>query len=227
MDLIFDFYNTLAEVRTDEQRDLTWSPVVGFYRERGMAASVAHVRRLYGEFWRRRLDRLDAEGRFAYPELDGALVFKDIALVYGGRLDDGEAAEVYRIMREASILTLRPFDGAAELLSELRAGGNRLFLLSNAQRAFTRGEIERCGFSDAFDGMLLSSECGVRKPDPEFFRMLFDKYCIDGKNAVMIGDEKINDIGGAAAVGIRSVWAEGGAAAHAAEIAELVGNENQ
>lgn len=224
MDLIFDLYNTLVEARTDEQREKTWAPVVAFYRERGMAASFPHVLRLYGEFWRRRLDRLEAVGRFAYPELDGTLVFEDIALVYGRKPDDGEAAEVYRIMRDASIVTLRPFDGAAELLSDLRARGNRLFLLSNAQSAFTRGEIERCGFSDAFDGMLLSSECGVRKPDPEFFRMLFDKYGIDRKNAVMIGDEKINDIDGAAAVGIRAVRAEGGAAAHAAEITELAEN---
>ncbi len=198
MDIIFDFYNTLAEVRADEQRDETWSPVERFYRERGMAASARHVRRLYGEFWRRRLDRLKAEGRFAYPELDGTLVFKDIALVYGGALD-----------------------GAAELLEKLRTRGARLFLLSNAQSAFTRGEIDRCGFSDAFDGMLLSSECGVRKPDPEFFRMLFGKYGIDGKTAVMVGDEQINDVGGAAAAGIRSVWAKDGAAAHAAEILEL------
>ena len=221
MDIIFDFYNTLAEVRTDEQRDETWSPVERFYRECGMAASARHVRRLYGEFWRRRLDRLKAEGRFAYPELDGTLVFKDIALVYGGALDDGEAAEVYRVMREASIVTLRAFDGAAELLEKLRTRGARLFLLSNAQSAFTRGEIDRCGFFDAFDGMLLSSECGVRKPDPEFFRMLFGKYGIDGKTAVMVGDERINDVGGAAAAGIRSVWAKDGAAAHAAEILEL------
>ena len=74
--------------------------------------------------------------------------------------------------------------------------------------------------------MLLSSECGCRKPDSAFFGMLFDKYELDKRDAVMVGDDPENDGMGAQNFGIAYVKADGGAAAHAAELLELV-NKNE
>ena len=67
----------------------------------------------------------------------------------------------------------------------------------------------------------MSSDCGCRKPDPAFYEMLFDKFDLDKRDAVMIGDDMQNDVRGAERFGIRGLWADGGAAAHAAEILAL------
>ena len=57
--------------------------------------------------------------------------------------------------------------------------------MSNAQAAFTVGEIAEVGLADKLDGVLLSSDCGCRKPDPAFYEMLFDKFDLDKRDAEM------------------------------------------
>ena len=131
------------------------------------------------------------------------------------------AAHALRLMRKGSIERLRLFDGTTELLDGLHARGAKVYLLSNAQAAFTVGEIAEVGLADKLDGVLLSSDCGCRKPDPAFYEMLFDKFDLDKRDAVMIGDDMQNDVRGAERFGIRGLWADGGAAAHAAEILAL------
>ena len=63
---------------------------------------------------------------------------------------------------------LRAYDGAEELLKELRRRGKGIYLLSNAQTDFTRPEIEMLGLTGYFDGIFISSEQGCRKPSPRF-----------------------------------------------------------
>lgn len=95
-------------------------------------------------------------------------------------------------------------------------------MLSNAQSAFTPDEIASVGLTDKLDGVLLSSDCGCRKPDKAFYTMLFDKYGLDKDGAVMVGDDETTDGAGAASFGIAYVRADGGAAAHAAELFSYV-----
>ncbi len=217
---IFDLYNTLIDVKTDEHCEKAWSPVVDFFRTRGIVTDSARLMSVFDGYWTR--FNAKKRGEYQYPECDCVAQFVDIARSVGGKLSRTDAATALRIMRRASIERLRLFDGTLELLDELKRNGAGVYLLSNAQAAFTYDEIAECGLMGKFDGMLLSSEHGCRKPDPEFFRILFDKFAIDKNNAVMIGDDKFADGEGAAKVGIGYVWAGGGAAAHAREITELL-----
>lgn len=220
-DFIFDLYNTLIDIRTDEHREQTWLPILSVLERRGIVSDHRTLGRLYDENWDKHLEELYARSRFAYPEGDILCVYKGMANAFGLDLSDREAAEWAVAVRRASVVHMRRFDGVSELFSELRGRGARLFLLSNAQSVFTRGEIEQCGLSDAFDGIMLSSDHGCRKPDPAFFGMLFDKYKIDKRTAVMVGDDSSSDGAGAAAVGIAFVLADGGAAVHGGELIKL------
>lgn len=221
---IFDLYNTLIDIHTDEHREQTWEPVVDYFAEHGMRTSAQRLSDGYDRYWRLFLERAQAERRYSYPECDAVAVFESMARGERGKLTREQAAEALKIMRRASIVRMRLFDGTLELLRELKRRGASVYLLSNAQSAFTPDEIAECGLSDMFDGVMLSSDYGVRKPDPEYFGLLIDKYGIDVKKAVMVGDDMQNDVYGAQRLGMTGVWAGGGAAAHASEILALCEN---
>lgn len=208
---IFDLYNTLIEVRTDEHCERAWTPVVKYFAECGVPSADWHrLVELFDAYWDE-FNNLAAKSEYAYPECDCVEQFMSMAKSLGGALTREQATHALRLMREASTELLRPFDGVKELFAELKKAGAKLYLLSNAQAAFTYDEIAKCGLGRAFDGLLLSSECGCRKPDPAFFNMLFDKYKLDKSKCVMIGDDRTSDGEGAAAAGIMYVFAGGGA----------------
>ena len=77
-----------------------------------------------------------------------------------------------------------------------------IYLLSNAQRIFTEYELRSLGLWDLFDGILISSDEGCCKPDPAFFRILFDRYGLDFTTCLMTGNERTRDLAGAIAAGI-------------------------
>lgn len=220
VNFIFDLYNTLIEVRTDEHREATWQPVAGHFASHGINTDWRTLCKLFDEYWAE-FNARAAASVYDYPECDCVEQFRWIARKLGGEFTRAQAAEALCIMRRASVITLRLFDGTVELLDALKAAGAGVYLLSNAQSAFTPDEIDSVGLTDKFDGMLLSSDCGCRKPDKAFFAMLFDKYGIDKASAVMVGDDVTSDGAGAENFGIAYVRADGGAAAHADELLRL------
>ncbi len=48
--------------------------------------------------------------------------------------------------------------------------GCRIYLLSNAQAAFTNAEIDLMALRPYFDTIYLSSDAGICKPQPEFLK---------------------------------------------------------
>ncbi len=220
---IFDLYNTLISIHTDEGCERTWLPVAGFFAERGLSVERWEtLRDWYHEIFSDNVKELKAEGKYEYPEGDIIEVFRRMAKRLGGDWDRETAGEAATCMRRASIEHIYVFDGVQKLFAELRARGAKIFLLSNAQAILTRYELEECGLSeDKFDGMLLSSECGCRKPDKKFFEMLFDKYGLEKADSVMVGDDRWSDGKGAKAFGIKYVFAEHGAPAVASKLISL------
>lgn len=215
---IFDLYNTLISVKTDEHCEKAWQPVVEFFAAHGMKTDWNRLMVEYDRYAKLFNERAAAERKFLFPEIDCISQFESIARSVGGRLSRADAAKALCIMRRASIEWLELFDGTLELLDELHARGAKVYLLSNAQAVFTAGEIAEVGLTDKFDGTLLSSDYGVRKPDPAFYELLFDKYNLDKSDAVMVGDDRSTDISGAERFGIQGVWVPGGAAAHKDEL---------
>ena len=96
------------------------------------------------------------------------------------------------------------FPGVPEMLQRLKDAGKKVFLLSNAQALFTAPEIPLLGLTKYFDGILLSSDAGVKKPDPAFFEMLLKQYHLNPSECLMTGNDDIADCHGAASAGIAS-----------------------
>ena len=100
-----------------------------------------------------------------------------------------------------------PATGAAVLLSELKAAGYRVGILSNTIGGhWVQHWTDTHGFRPYVDAVVVSDEIGIRKPRPEIFLTTLERLGInDPTRAVMVGDTLAHDIIGAQRVGMRTV----------------------
>lgn len=199
---VFDFYGTLADIRTDEEAPGLWEKMSEIYAALGAAYEPRELQYTFRSLEQEEKERLGTEN--GEPDLT-----KVFALLYHGKnvsCDDSRARMTAITFRALSRQFLRVYDGVKELLGELRKRGKRIYLLSNAQTDFTRPEIEMLGLTHYFDGIVLSSEQGCKKPSPAFFRRLLEQYGLEPSESIMIGNDEAADIAGAQSVGMDTLY---------------------
>jgi 2-haloacid dehalogenase len=81
-----------------------------------------------------------------------------------------------------------PFDGTVAVLSDVREAGLRIYALTNwSAETFPRAR-QLFPFLEWFEGIVVSGDEGIRKPDPEIWRRLISRYGIDPTTTVFIDD---------------------------------------
>jgi 2-haloacid dehalogenase len=103
-----------------------------------------------------------------------------------------------------------PIPGVPQILDELRAGRVPCYGLSNWSGETFPLAVERYGFLRELDGIVVSGDVGLVKPDPAIFRLLFERYAIEPSAAVFIDDSRAN-VAAAEAHGMRGVLFSGAA----------------
>jgi 2-haloacid dehalogenase len=94
--------------------------------------------------------------------------------------------------------------GTVDVLSELRAAGIRLVALSNWSAEMFPVALERFDFLSWFEGIVISGEVGVNKPDPRIFEHLVGRFGIEPAESLFIDDSPAN-IDAARALGFRAI----------------------
>jgi 2-haloacid dehalogenase len=64
--------------------------------------------------------------------------------------------------------------------------------------------LERFDFLHWFDGRVVSGEEGIRKPFPEFYQLLLNRYNVNPANAIFI-DDSLRNVRGGEAVGVTGI----------------------
>ena len=98
------------------------------------------------------------------------------------------------------------FDGARELLSDLRAAGYGLGLLTNGLSDGQWEKIRSLRIEPHFDVIVVAGDVDVYKPDPRAFAVLLDRLGAHAPNALFVGDSYEMDILGAHAAGLATAW---------------------
>jgi len=194
---IFDLYGTLADIRTDEQSEKFHKK---FLKSCGDLFGAVDF---FGEYFR--LMEREAK-KEEYAEPDVIKIFKEIAFIGGKKLSDGEAEKAAKRFRSLSRKKLRLYPHVRGMLSRLKKSGAALYILSNAQSAFTRDEISSLKIGKYFNGIYLSSDFGYKKPSQKFFSFFIRKNNINLKTAVYIGNDISSDVLGAKGAGLRAVY---------------------
>jgi len=83
-------------------------------------------------------------------------------------------------------------DGTVAVLDELHGAGVPTYVLSNASAETWPYAVERFPFLGRFDGVLLSGEVGMAKPDPEIFDELCRRFDLRPESTFFIDDKAAN-----------------------------------
>ena len=85
-----------------------------------------------------------------------------------------------------------PIAGSVAILAELKAVGTPLYCLTNFSAETYPATFERFEFLRWFEGILVSGEVGIIKPDPRIFELLIERFAMDPRRAVYIDDVEAN-----------------------------------
>jgi len=100
---------------------------------------------------------------------------------------------------------MRPDYAMVEAVRRARAGGVRTGLVSNSIGA---GRYDRSQFPELFDGVVISAEEGVHKPQPEIFLLGAERIGVPPEDCVFVDDLRENCTG-AEGVGMTAVLHRG------------------
>ena len=97
-----------------------------------------------------------------------------------------------------------PIDGTVDILADLKRAGVPRYALTNWSAETYPTQRERFEFLSWFDGIVVSGDEGVIKPDLRIFHILLERYRIDPREAVFIDDNPGN-AEAAASLGIHGI----------------------
>lgn len=209
---IFDLYGTLADIKTNESKPYLWQKMSEFYTSMGAAYPTGlELRRRFRLLEKEDIQRLKREavesGKrdiIVEPDLTG--VFQKLFEEKGVSCERDKAGLTATFFRTLSRNFIKKYDGVDETFRKLRERGKKIYLLSNAQTDFTRPELALLGLADAFDGILISSEEGCKKPCKAYFNILLERYNLNPSECIMVGNDEYSDIRGAGGAGMDSLY---------------------
>lgn len=109
--------------------------------------------------------------------------------------------------RNLELIFMPPVPGIAGLIRELKAAGYGIYLLSNIGVSF-HWICDDLPELKLFDGLFASGDYHVLKPEPEIFRLFFEKFGLTPENCLFVDDNPANCAGSRAA-GMRAVCFNG------------------
>ena len=121
-------------------------------------------------------------------------------------LDSQAEAAVLTELRGGLARLIIPDGAVISALRDARAAGWMPFVVTNGTVSQQEDKLRRTGLDQEVSGWVISEGAGVRKPDPEIFRLAaaLAQRPLDG--AWMIGDSAEADIGGARNAGLPGIW---------------------
>jgi putative hydrolase of the HAD superfamily len=99
--------------------------------------------------------------------------------------------------------------GLAETLSALHARGIHLGIVTNGEVQFQEPKITQLSIGRYLSTVVISEAVQVQKPDPRIFMHALAEIGCAAVHTWFVGDHPINDVLGAAAVGLRPIWLSG------------------
>jgi putative hydrolase of the HAD superfamily len=99
--------------------------------------------------------------------------------------------------------------GLEETLSALHARGIHLGIVTNGEVQFQEPKIRQLSISRYLSTVVISEAVQVQKPDPRIFVHALAKIGCAALHTWFVGDDPINDVLGAASVGLRPIWLTG------------------
>jgi putative hydrolase of the HAD superfamily len=141
---------------------------------------------------------VDADGMTSHWDVAEAIRER-----YGLRVS---AIDLVEAVREGVMSRLKLDPLVACALSIAEDVGWVPVVVTNGETHQQEAKLRRTGLDRYLAEWVISEEAGVRKPNPRIFAIAAERARMRLNGAWLIGDSPEADIGGAAAIGLRSVW---------------------
>lgn len=141
--------------------------------------------------------------RIAYESGERGSELQALCAWFG--LTDTLVPELVRIIRNHEPTIWLSHD-VSEMLTTLRRHGWRLAILTNGVPATQAAKVRALGLTSLVDHVVYADQHATGgKPAPEPFLAALSRLEVTPQSALMVGDDRVNDIEGARAVGMRTV----------------------
>jgi putative hydrolase of the HAD superfamily len=100
---------------------------------------------------------------------------------------------------------MQPDEAMIDAVRRAHSGGVRTGLISNS---WGHGRYDRSVFPELFDGVVISGEVGMHKPEPAIFELGAERVGLEARDCVFVDDLRENCVG-AEAVGMTAVLHRG------------------
>jgi putative hydrolase of the HAD superfamily len=202
--VIFDCYNTLIDIKTDDASDDTYRQVSNWLIYQGVRIEPEELMVEY-----KKTSKEELGGRWEKnPEIKFELVFGKICKKHA-LWDINESTigvEAARAFRAASLRHFRAFHDSVKLLKELE--GYPMGIVSNAQAIFAEAELKYLDLRKHFQFVIFSSEFGHRKPDPRIILEGARRLGLKPEEILSIGDNIEQDIVPSEKLGMKAMQIE-------------------
>ncbi|MET9497417.1 HAD family hydrolase [Streptomyces sp. NPDC006552] len=133
--------------------------------------------------------------------------FAQLVTDHGLHDDPGRLWHDY-VDRIATAVTCRP--GVLDGLAQLRSVGWTIGIVTNGASDIQRAKLTATGITDVVDGIAVSGDLEIRKPDRELFELAAHRCGSElSGGGWMVGDNPAGDIGGGRRAGLRTIWLRG------------------
>lgn len=96
-------------------------------------------------------------------------------------------------------------EGSVEILRRLKASGKyKIYALTNWSSELFPIALRNFEFLNWFDGIVVSGDEGIRKPHPDFFKILFDRYQVKPEDTVFI-DDNLRNVEASKKLGLKTI----------------------
>ncbi|RZI48839.1 YjjG family noncanonical pyrimidine nucleotidase [Lactococcus kimchii] len=196
--LLFDIDNTLLDFDKAEYEAL--GKIFEHYQIPDTAATRAIYSRENKALW-----RSHELGEISREELLGTRFERTFhALNVSERFNPVAVDEEYQLYLSQGHELMSHAD---ELLNDLSAKNQEMYVVSNGTSRVSRPRIFESGISEYFREIFISEEVGHHKPSRAFFNHVFDHVeSADEKDFAIIGDSLTTDILGGKNAGIKTIW---------------------
>ncbi len=204
--ILFDLYGTLVDIETDESLEEIYRGIAHYLTYQGIFLHRDEVRDRYWEILRAQKDRNPEE----FPEIDVLAIWNAFLRQKGVRHPARRtrlSLTLAQLFRGISRKRLRLYPGVGEVLDRL-CGAYRLGIVSDAQPCFALPEMQALGLQGRFDSVVISGDCGFRKPDPRIFQQALEAMELGPWEVLFVGNDMYRDIHGASRLGIRTLFVD-------------------
>ena len=199
--MIFDLYNTIIDIRTDEKDLATYNAVSKWLMYQGVMIAADRLKVEYATLIEEKMNSSKED----YPEIRVEEIFSRICKDNSiWDIDHHELGiETARVFRSASLRRLEVFPQSHQLIKD--NPHLKKCVLSNGQRVFSELEMRFLGIYELFDLVIFSSDVRYKKPNPKLYQLAMHKMKLKPDEILFIGDTPENDIIAPKKMGMKAI----------------------